>query len=131
MKFRKRIEITKRGYKLLGKYTPGLIKAKMISATLEALSPFATVWFSARIINELMNERRQNVIILYVVLVIGVHSMFSMIKNVADKIVNDKESGMWNYFNKIFSDKQMSMDYVDLENPDIQKQRQKAEENLL
>ncbi|MBR4083914.1 MAG: ABC transporter ATP-binding protein [Lachnospiraceae bacterium] len=130
MKFRKRIEITKRGYELLGTYTPGLIKAKTISATLEALSPFATVWFSARIINELMNGRRQNVIILYVVLVIGIHLMFSMIKNVMDKIVNDKESGMWNYFNKIFSDKQMSMDYVDLENPDIQKQRQKAEENL-
>lgn len=130
MRFRKRIEITKRGYELLGTYTPGLIKAKTISATLEALSPFATVWFSARIINELMNRRRQNVIILYVVLVIGTHLMFSMIKNVMDKIVNDKESGMWNYFNKIFSDKQMSMDYVDLENPDIQKQRQKAEENL-
>jgi len=130
MKFRKRIEITKRGYELLGTYTPGLIKAKTISATLEALSPFATVWFSARIINELMNGRRQNVIILNVVLVIGIHLMFSMIKNVMDKIVNDKESGMWNYFNKIFSDKQMSMDYVDLENPDIQKQRQKAEENL-
>lgn len=130
MKFRKRIEITKRGYELLGTYTPGLIKAKTISATLEALSPFATVWFSARIINELMNEKRKNVIILYVVLVIGIHLMFSMIKNVMDKIVNDKESGMWNYFNKIFSDKQMSMDYVDLENPDIQKQRQKAEENL-
>jgi len=130
MKFRKRIEITKRGYELLGTYTPGLIKAKTISATLEALSPFATVWFSARIINELMNGRRQNVIILNVVLVIGIHLMFSMIKNVMDKIVNDKESGMWNHFNKIFSDKQMSMDYVDLENPDIQKQRQKAEENL-
>lgn len=130
MKFRKRIEITKRGYELLGKYTPGLIRAKTASAVVEALSPFVTVWFSARIINELMNSRRPDVILAYVIAVIVIHLVFSMIKNVMDKIVNDKESGMWDYFGKIFSDKQMSMDYVDLENPDIQKQRQKAEENL-
>ena len=128
MKFRKRIEITKRGYELLGKYTPGLIRAKTVSAVVEALSPFVTVWFSARIINELMNARRQNMILAYVISVIGIHLVFSMIKNVMDKIVNDKESGMWDYFGKIFSDKQMSMDYVDLEDPDIQIQRQKAEE---
>ena len=130
MKIQKRIEITKRGYALLNKYVPGLVRAKTIAAVLETLSPFVTVWFSARIINELMNDRRQNVLILYVILVIGIHLLFSMIKDIMDKIVNDKESGMWNYFNKIFSDKQMSMDYAILENKDIQKMRQKAEENL-
>ena len=130
MKLKKRIELTRRGYALLKTYTPGLIKAKMISAAIESLSPFVTVWFSSRIINELMDQRRQKMLLLYVLVVIGTHFLFSMIKNVADKVVNDKESGMWRYFNKIFSDKQMRMDYVDLENPEIQKQRQKAEENL-
>ena len=130
MKFRKRIEITRRGYEILHKYTPGLIRAKTLSSAAEALSPFATVWFSARIINELMNERRLNLIILYVAAVITLHLIFSMVKNVMDRIVNEKQAGMWNWFEKIFSDKQMSMDYVDLEDPEIQKQRQKAEENL-
>lgn len=37
---------------------------------------------------------------------------------------------MWNWFEKIFSDKQMSLDFVDLENAAIQHQRQEAQENL-
>ena len=80
MKLRQRIEITKRGYRLLGHYVPGLIKAKTIAASVDALSPFVTVWFSARIISELMHERRQERIALYVFLVITIHLLFSMIK---------------------------------------------------
>ena len=130
MNFRKRVEITRRGYGVLHTYVPGLIRAKVISAVAEALLPFISIWFSARIINELVGERNKKMLVLYVVLVVGIHFIFSMVKNVYDKIVDEKQSGMWSYFNKIFTDKQMSMDYVDLENQDIQKQRQKAEENL-
>ena len=61
MKFRKRMEITKRGYRLLHTYTPGLIQAKTVSAVIEGLFPFVSIWFSAQIINELMRERRQGV----------------------------------------------------------------------
>ena len=42
----------------------------------------------------------------------------------------EKEAQMWNWFEKIFSDKQMSLDFVDLENAAIQHQRQEAQENL-
>ena len=116
--------------KFINTYTPGLIKAKVISAMIEALSPFVTVWFSARIINEIAGRRNVRALLFYVLLTIGIQFLFSMIKNVMDKIVNEKESGMWDYFPKIFSDKKMSMDYADLENLDIQKQQQKAYENL-
>lgn len=130
MTFGKRIEITKRGYKLLEKYTPGLIRAKVFSASAEALSPFVNIWFSARIINEITAERRVNRLVLYVLLTIGLNFAFSMIRKVADRIVDQKEATMFDCFMKVFSDKQMSMDYVDLEDQDIQKQKQKAKENL-
>ncbi len=130
MTLKKRIEVTRRGYDILHTYTPGLIKAKVISSTIEALSPFVTIWFSAQIVNELMGERRPKALLCYVLFVIGIHLLFSMFKNVSDKIVDEKQSGMWSQFRKIFTDKQMSMDCVDLENQDVQKQRQKAEENL-
>ena len=130
MTLKKRIEITRRGYATLAAYNPGLIRTKVISATVEALSPFVTIWFSARIINELAGDRNKKLLLCYVLLTIGIHLVFSMIKNVMDRMVEEKESCMWEYFRKIFSDKQMSMDYVDLENLDIQKQQQKAKENL-
>ena len=130
MKFKKRIEITKRGFDILRTYCPGLIKTKVIAAAVEALSPFVTIWFSAKIINEIAGAKNVNTITLYVLLTISINFTFSMIKNALDKLIDEKESGMWNYFQKIFSDKQMSMDFVDLEEIDIQKQKQKAQENL-
>ena len=130
MKFRKRMEITKRGYRLLHTYTPGLIRAKTVSAVVEGLFPFVSIWFSAQIINELMGERRQGVFLGYILAITGIHFLFSMIKNVSDKVGDEKEADMWNQFRKIFTDKQLSMDYADLENQEIQKQKQKAEENL-
>ena len=130
MKFRKRMEITKRGYRLLHTYTPGLIRAKTVSAVIEGLFPLVSIWFSAQIINELMGERRQGVFSGYILAITGIHFLFFMIKNVSDKVGNEKEADMWNQFRKIFTDKQLSMDYADLENQEIQKQKQKAEENL-
>ena len=53
-----------------------------------------------------------------------------MIRSAMDRVTGEKESGMWNDFSKIFADKQMSMNFADLENREIQKQKQKAQENL-
>lgn len=130
MKLKKRLDNTKRGYIILNEYTPGLIRAKVISAIIDALTPFVTVWFSARIINEMMGGRSTKLFAFYVLMIIGIHFLFSMTKNVMDRIVDEQQSAMWDHFSKIFADKQMSMDYVDLEDLEIQKLQQKAKENL-
>ena len=130
MKLKNRIAITRRGYQMLGKYCPGLIRGKVIIAVLEALAPLVTVWFSARIINEIEGNRDTGTLILLVLLAVGINFAFSMIRNAMNRVVSEKESKMWNFFSKIFSDKQMNMPYADLEDQEIQKQRQKVQENL-
>ena len=130
MKLKQRIALTRRGYGVLNTCCPGLIRAKVISAALEALSPFVILFFSARMINEIAGNRDIAVLTLLVILTVGIGFAFSMIRNALNRVVSEKEAGMWNNFPKIFADKQMSMDFADLENQDIQKQRQKAEENL-
>ena len=130
MTFRERLAVTARGYRVLDRYCPGLIRAKVLSAAAEALSPFVTIWFSAGIINEIAGEKRAGRLALLVLLAVGLNYALSMIRNAMVRVVGEKESGMWNNFTKVFADKQMSMDYADLENRDIQKQKQKAQENL-
>lgn len=130
MTFRERLAVTTRGYRVLDRYCPGLIRAKVLSAAAEALSPFVTIWFSAGIINEIAGEKRAGRLALLVLLAVGLNYALSMIRNAMDRVVGEKESGMWNNFTKVFADKQMSMDYADLENRNIQKQKQKAQENL-
>ena len=130
MKLKERIQITKRGYEILRKYCPGLIEAKVTASILGTLTPFITIWFSARIINEIAGDKSLRKLTLYVLLTVLINFLFSMIKNSLNKVVSEKETCMWNYFPKIFADKQMSLDYADLEDQGIQKQKQKAEENL-
>lgn len=130
MKLKKRIQITKRGYALLNQYCPGLMRAKVAAAIAEALSPFVTIWFSAQIINEIAGERNKTRIMVYVLCIILLRLILSVIGNTFNKVIEEKQFGMWGYFRKIFSDKQMSMDFADLEDQEIQKMRQKADDNL-
>ena len=62
--------------------------------------------------------------------VITINFICTVFQNVLLHICNEKESQMWIWFEKVFSDKQMSLDYDDLEDVSIQKQRQEVEENL-
>ena len=130
LSMKQRVAITSRGYGILEKYCPGFVNGKALSALISSLQPFAAICFSARIINEISSTRRIQSIVFYVVAVVLINFVASLLKSVIDKICGDKESQMWSFFGKIFSDKQMSMDYVDLENAKIQHQKNQAKENL-
>ena len=130
MKLKERIAVTRRGYRMLAEYCPRLIRTKVIAAAAEALSPFVTIWFSGRIINEITGNRDIGTLVLLVLLTVFLGFAFSMTRNALNRVISEKESRMWNDFSKIFTDKQMSMDFADLEDQEIQKQRQKVQENL-
>ena len=119
-----------RGYSILKQYCPGLAQGKAVYELIHSIQPFLSVWFTARIINEISSQRRVKTVILYVLSVVLIHFICAVLKNIINQICNEKESQMWSWFGKVFSDKQMSLDFVDLENAAIQHQRQEAEENL-
>lgn len=127
---RERIQITRRGFGILNHYCPGLPQGKALSALVSSLQPFAAIWFSAQIINELFGEKRIKTLVIYVSAVLVINFVAAIIKNGIDKVTDQKEAQMWIFFEKVFSDKQMSMDFADLENAQIQHQRKKAHENL-
>ena len=107
MKLKERIAVTRRGYRMLAEYCPKLIRTKVIAAAAEALSPFVTIWFSGRIINEITGNRDIGTLVLLVLLTVGLSFAFSMISNALNRVISEKESRMWNDFTKIFTDKQM------------------------
>lgn len=76
------------------------------------------------------NHCRKDYIASYVICVITINFICIVFQNVLLHICKEKESQMWIWFEKVFSDKQMSLDYDDLEDVSIQKQRQEVEENL-
>ncbi len=126
----RRVAVTARGFRILGNYCPGLVQGKVFYELIHSLQPFVTVWLSAKIINELSGEQRIRRIAVLVVWVIVINFICAVVKNSIQRVCSEKETQMWGWFGKVFSDKQMSLDFEDLENAKIQRQRQEAEENL-
>lgn len=130
MSIARRISVTMRGFSILKQYCPGLAQGKAVYELIHSVQPFISVWFTAQIINEISSKRRIKTVILYVFSVVLLHFICTILKSIINQVCNEKESQMWSWFGKIFSDKQMSLDFVDLENAAIQHRRQEAEENL-
>jgi len=125
-----RIMITKRGIGILKKYCPGLAGGKAMSAFFAAIQPLASVWISAMIINELAGEQRTKKIVVLIAAVVITNFIIILLKSIIDRVTDEKEAQMWNFFGKVFADKAMTMDYADLEDANILQQKQAASENL-
>lgn len=128
---KERIKITGRGIGILRKYCPGLAGGKAVSALLGATQPLLSVWLSAMLINELAGKQRGKYIIAYVTAVVLSNFLLMLIKSMVDRVTEEKEAQMWNFFGKVFADKAMTMDYADLEDTKVLQQKQEASENLL
>lgn len=130
MSITNRISVTIRGFSILKQYCPGLAQGKAAYELINSIQPFVSIWFTAHIVNEISFQRRLNTILLYVLGAVLINFICALLKSMINHVCNEKESQMWSWFGKVFSDKQMSLDFVDLENAAIQHQRQEAEENL-
>lgn len=130
MPLKKRAALTARGYRMLGSYCPGLVRDKALCALILAVQPLFTVWFSARILDEIAGSRRAEILLGYALATLAGNFVLQLFKSAVEKVCGQKEAQMWALFGKVFSDKQMRMDYVDLENARVQAQKKQAEENL-
>lgn len=130
MTITKRISVTMRGFSILKQYCPGLAQGKAMYELINSIQPFVSIWFTAQIVNEISSQRRLKTILLYVLGAVLINFICALLKSIINHVCNEKESQMWSWFGKVFSDKQISLDFVDLENSAIQHQRQEAEENL-
>lgn len=125
-----RISLTLRAYKTIKKYCPGLMQTILIRALVTALQPFATIWFSAQILNEITGKKDLQLLIILAVSVVLINFVISIIKSRIDIMHSERENQMWCYFSKVFADKQLSMDFVDIEDVNIQKRKDKEKYNL-
>ncbi len=130
MSITKRISVTMRGFSILRQYCPGLAQGKAVYELINSIQPFISIWFTAQIVNEISSQRKIKTVILYILGAVLINFICAVLKSIINHVCDEKESQMWSWFGKVFSDKQMSLDFVDLENAAIQHQRQEAEENL-
>lgn len=113
---REAFSIQARSFRLIRRYCPGCFLASALHATVSALGPYVTVWFSAQIINELAGLRRAEVLWPLVLLTLSTGAFITFLTGA---LLRWKQAKMDQYEasgQRIFTDKMLSMDFPDVDN---------------
>ena len=106
-----------RAYKDVSHLCPGVFAVTAIHSIAKAISPYVTVFFSARIINELAGQRRMEELISLVITALISMGTMTLVTGLLQRwreVISDRYSYRKFHF---FADKMLSMDFADVDNP--------------
>ena len=107
------VAIHLRAAKDVNRVAPGFLFAAIIYSAVAALSPYATIWLSAQLINELASTRRPDVLGKWVVLIIAVTAAVGLIKAALERWKSVKDDLFYRQYHILYADKFLSMDFAD------------------
>lgn len=98
---------------------PGSVGCAVLTAVTQSLSPYVTVWFSARLIDELAGMRRPDILLHWAAWTLGLTAILgvwnALLQNWSEKLrILGKPMR-----DRAFFDKFLSMDYSDLDSQDV------------
>ena len=106
---------SKRAFLLVHKYAPQLYLPMTLCSLVTAVSPYVTVFLSARVIDELAGQRRPQVLWQWVVAAVAAAGAIALLNAALGAWRTTQTNGMQRRLERIYSDKLMDMDYADLE----------------
>ena len=101
------------------RYVPGRLPCGGLNAAVDALSPYVTVWLSARIINELAGLRRPEVLIRWVLWTIGTTAVIGVVRSFLKRWLRTLDTLHNPLKNRIFLEKFLDMDYANVDSQHI------------
>ena len=102
-------------FKDVRRYCPGAFGVSILYGAAAALSPYVTVYLSARIINELAGARRPGVLWPLAVLAVASAAALTFVTGALLRWKTAKEAQFLERKNRVFADKMMSMDFADID----------------
>ena len=124
------VRLNWRAFKLLNQRCPGLFPSTVLHAVAAAVSPYVSIYFSARLIDELAGACRAEELIKWVLLTVLSTAALMLITAVLKRWENVEYDNPYYYRkNKIHGDKQASLDFADFDNQNVQDQYQQVIQN--
>ncbi len=108
-------QIFLRSVRLLERYTPGVFLSMGINSVVSAVTPYAAVIFSARIIDELAGARRADVLWRWVVIAVTVTGALALLQHLTTCWKKAREQTHYYNYSSIYKDKLLRMDFAELE----------------
>ena len=91
MPITKRISVTMRGFSILKQYCPGLAQGKSAYELINSVQPFVSIWFTARIVNEISSQKSFNTILFYVLGAVLINFICALLKSIINRIRDRKQ----------------------------------------
>lgn len=110
---RETLSIHLRAVKDIHRLVPGIFASTVIFSTVKALTPYATLWLSAQLINELASARRPDRLLRWVLLILAVTALLGLVKSALERWHAARESMFNHQHDQLFSEKFLTMDYAD------------------
>ena len=110
---RETIAIHLRAAKDINKCSPGLFTSTVCYSLVNALSPYATIYLSAQLINELASARRPEVLGKWAILIVAVTAVLGLLKGICKRWNSSKADLFDLQYHTLYSDKFLSMDFAD------------------
>ena len=106
--------IYKRAIRLLRRYTPGLFAAVTVSAVVSGVMPYAGVYLSARVLEELAGARRPAALWRWVILTVAVTGALALAAHALEQWKKAYYQRFRQDRNRVYSDKLLDMDFADV-----------------
>lgn len=118
-----------RALKLLYSFCPSYFPMLVLKIFFAKLSPYFNLYLSAEIVNEIVGVRdKERLITLVIITVLG-NFAIAIIAGVLNRIFGHKETILHQNEAMFYNKKTLSLDYDDLENPEVRQLRRKINES--
>lgn len=111
--------ISRRGFAILQKHFPGLLRTMILSSAASALTPYVGIWFSARILNELAGARRPEALRSLVLATLVSTALLGFLCHFLQTSLSQKWDLYYRKRHTIDSCKFFSMDYEDVDRAEV------------
>ena len=109
------INLFRRGFSLIAKYCPGLFLFRFLHAAVSAVTPYVTVFFSARVINELTGACRPEYLWRLAAAAVVSAGVLTLASTYLNRREDFNRNILWHQQSRIYADKLLSMDYADMD----------------
>lgn len=113
--WREGLAIYRRGFWLMAKRAPAAFISTAVCAVFSALSPYVNVYLAAQVINELAGPREPGRLGTLVLWTVGASAFFEAVNAVLGRWRNKQTDGLYLEQKKVYADKLLDMDYVDID----------------
>lgn len=98
---------------------PGLFISIFLYALITSLSPYVTLWLSAKLIDLLIAGEDTHSIMNWVILILSTEVIIGLLKGIIEHWKNYEQELIYYYDQKVFSDKMINLDYIDMDKQDV------------